>query len=92
MHGLNLLLVCLVMGLLVGRRKKTTGLSHDLFISIVLGVLLSICATWIYAPRHLDFPFYESDFVDYCMNLKTWDSSSFDSPKRSRLAASLSIN
>ena len=73
MHGLNLLLFCWGIGLLVGRSKKTKGVVWDLFIAIFLMLLLSICVTWVYAPLHLDFPYYESlqaNMIDHLVEKK----------------------
>lgn len=53
-----------------------------------LSIVLSLCSVlWVY-PYHFALPYFETDFVDYCVGVEMWnDWSRYFPPKRSRLVS-----
>ena len=80
--------ILIILGLLLGRRTRSDKRHwYELGAMVAVMIVLAVIVTYIYAPLHLNFPYYESDFVDYCINLKSFSQLDAPaSPKRTRFA------
>ena len=80
------LYICIFLGLFTYSSKDKFSM-HIIF-AFVFGFLCSIYATWWIHPSFQDFFYYESNFLDYCQTLTTYNQplEEAGSPKRSRLA------
>lgn len=57
---------------------------------LIITILSSLCAWFFLYPYHFALPYFETDFVDYCVGVATWDDlQRHFPPKRSRLAGML---
>ena len=81
----NLLFIALFLGLF---HTKKVPLYIHVGIAIVLGLFAVIYATWWIHPSFHDFRYFESDFLDYCYTLTTYEQplSENGSAYRSRFA------
>ena len=81
----NLLFIALVLGLF---RVKKLPPYIEIGSTIVLGIFAVFFATWWIHPSFHDFRYFESDFLDYCYALTTYDQplSANGSAYRSRFA------
>lgn len=81
----NLLFIALVLGLF---RVKQTPKLIGICCALLLGIFAVFFATWWVHPSFHDFRYFESDFLDYCYTLTTYDQplSANGSAYRSRFA------
>ena len=81
----NLLFIALILGLFKVKELPSSILTAC---AIVLGIFATIFATWWIHPSFHDFRYFESDFLDYCYTLTTYDQPLSDngSAYRSRFA------
>jgi hypothetical protein len=57
---------------------------------LIITIFSSLCAWFFLYPYHFALPYFETDFVDYCVGVATWeDLQRHFPPKRSRLAGML---
>jgi len=54
-------------------QTKKTSVFFNLSLCFLLGIFASIFATWWIHPHYHDFQYFESDFLDYCYTLSTYD-------------------
>ena len=101
MEQLYLIVIPLVLGLLLGRKRiHAFDLRVEVAWVLASGVVFVIATTWFLSPFHIgtadrnvqsaDLFYYSSNFLDHCISLVHFqDSSDISSPKRSRLAGLL---
>jgi hypothetical protein len=79
------LYVALFLGLFQTSKKPVI---FNVLVAFFLGGFASLFATWWIHPSHHVFPYFESDFLDYCYTLTTYEQPLDESGSayRSRLA------
>ncbi len=77
-----------ILGLFQNRAPPKYSLLSECLFALFLGGVATIFATWWIHPSQHDFPYFESDFLDYCYTLTTYDFpiEQSGSTYRSRLA------
>ena len=85
------MLLPLLLGLLLGFRSKgPSSFFTEAGWTLLCGLLFALLSTWVFAPMQLELPWFESDFIDYCMGIVNFpDQSAYFPTRRSRLAAAL---
>ena len=69
---------------------KMTSWIHTV-LSYLCVAFLAVAALLFLYPLHVNLPYFDTDFVDYCVAAATFeDSERFFPPKRTRIAALLS--
>ena len=81
----TILYIALFLGLFA---VKKVSMRTQIILSLTLGIFSLLLATWWIHPSYHDFKYFESDFLDYCYTLTTYDQplNQNGSAHRSRFA------